>query len=208
MAYSFNGTNQYLRVNSWTEPSKPITISARLRASAVSRFNTAVDASTATSVGVNRVLRTTNTNTIVAREFTGAGGDASVAGPVVINTWYVLGGQYISTTDRRVFWGSSTATNTTTTTSSATNTLSIGASFFNSAMSSPHAGDLAEIAIWSAQLTAAEMESLNKGFKPTRIRPQSLVFYAPMIREAIDIRNGNTLTNNNGATASNHPRVY
>jgi hypothetical protein len=40
------------------------------------------------------------------------------------------------------------------------------------------------------------------------VRPQSLVFYAPLVRDLQDVRGGLTITNNNGATVAAHPRVY
>lgn len=69
-------------------------------------------------------------------------------------------------------------------------------------------GDIAETAIWNAALTAAEIASLAKGMTPDKIRPQNLVFYAPLVRDLQDVRGGLTITNNNGATVANHPRVY
>ena len=208
MAYLFNGSNQYLRVNSYPQPAKPITVSARFRANTIGRFNVIASLATATSTAAAIEMRTTSTNTVVAREFAGAGDDAVLGGLLSANTWYVYGAQYISGVDRRVFLGSSTATATGSVNATTANTLGIGAVFFNNAASNFMAGDVAEVAIWTAQLTTDEMESLNKGFKPTRVRPQSLVFYAPLIRDANDIRNANTLNNNNSVTASNHPRVY
>jgi hypothetical protein len=71
-----------------------------------------------------------------------------------------------------------------------------------------HNGLAAEAAVWNVALSDAEVVSLSKGFKPYRIRPQSLVFYAPLIRELHDVRGGRNLTNNNSATVANHPRVY
>ena len=62
--------------------------------------------------------------------------------------------------------------------------------------------------MWNAALTDAEIASLAKGYKPTRIRPQSLVFYAPLIRDLQDTRGSLAITNNNSATVANHPRVY
>jgi hypothetical protein len=41
-----------------------------------------------------------------------------------------------------------------------------------------------------------------------KVRPQSLVFYAPLVRDLIDYKGGLTITNNNTATVANHPRVY
>lgn len=69
-------------------------------------------------------------------------------------------------------------------------------------------GRNAEVAIWSVSLTGAEISSLSKGFKPYRIRPQSLVFYAPLIRNLQDTKGALAITNNNSAPVANHPRVY
>lgn len=66
----------------------------------------------------------------------------------------------------------------------------------------------AEVGIWNAALTAAEIASLAKGMTCDKIRPQNLVFYAPLVRDIIDQKGGLTITNNNGATVANHPRVY
>jgi len=41
-----------------------------------------------------------------------------------------------------------------------------------------------------------------------KVRPESLVFYAPLVRDLQDVCEGLTITNNNGATVANHPRVY
>lgn len=70
------------------------------------------------------------------------------------------------------------------------------------------AGLLSEVAIWSAVLTAAEIVSLAKGFKPSRIRPQSLVFYAPLVRAVRDVKNNLALTVTGTSYAAAHPRVY
>ena len=69
-------------------------------------------------------------------------------------------------------------------------------------------GAIAEAGIWNVALTADEIASLAKGVTCNLIRPQSLVFYAPLIRDLQDVRGGLTIANNNGATVANHPRVY
>lgn len=69
-------------------------------------------------------------------------------------------------------------------------------------------GNISEVAIWNVTLTDAEISSLGKGFKPSRIRPQSLAFYTPLIRNAQDLRGGVTLTVSNSPPAAAHPRVY
>jgi hypothetical protein len=101
-------------------------------------------------------------------------------------------------------------------TSQATKTTSIPSSIFNSTSPltigylpiSYFPGIISEVGIWNAALTAAEIASLAKGMTPDKIRPQSLVFYAPLVRDLIDQKGGLVITNNNAATVANHPRVY
>lgn len=84
----------------------------------------------------------------------------------------------------------------------------IGAQFAGGNIQGYTNGLIAEVGIWNAALTAAEIASLAKGMTCDKIRPQSLVFYAPLVRDLIDAKGGRTITNNNGATVANHPRVY
>jgi len=68
--------------------------------------------------------------------------------------------------------------------------------------------DVAMNAVWDAVLTDDEIYGIHKGISPRRVRPQSLVFYAPLVRNVQDIsRNGITLTDT-GTTSSDHPRAY
>jgi hypothetical protein len=69
-------------------------------------------------------------------------------------------------------------------------------------------GSVAEAAIWNVALTDAEIASLNAGFTPDQIRPQSLQFYAPLVRNLQDQRGGISITNNSTATVAAHPRIY
>jgi hypothetical protein len=55
-------------------------------------------------------------------------------------------------------------------------------------------GRLAEAAIWNTDLTDDEFAALADGYRPTLIRPNKLVFYAPLIREALEYRGGLSLT--------------
>ena len=69
-------------------------------------------------------------------------------------------------------------------------------------------GQVAEAAIWNVALTDAEVDSLAHGVTPDQIRPQSLVFYAPIVRNLQELKGALTITNNNTATVSDHPRAY
>jgi hypothetical protein len=68
-------------------------------------------------------------------------------------------------------------------------------------------GDVAEIGVWNAALTAEEIAGLANGFPCRLARPSSLRFYSRLIRNPMDLSGGITLTNTNGATVSNHPRI-
>jgi hypothetical protein len=84
----------------------------------------------------------------------------------------------------------------------------VGARFVPNAYGLFASALIAEVGIWNAALTADEIASLAKGVTCDKVRPQSLVFYAPLVRDLQDVRGGLTITNNNSATVANHPRVY
>ena len=125
------------------------------------------------------------------------------------NTWNHACGIEINSASRIVYLnGGNTGTNTTAKNVIDLVELKIGAANSSGTIVNHMNGLIAEVGIWNAELTAEEVASLSKGMACNKIRPQSLVFYAPLIRDLQDVRDGLTLTNNNGATAANHPRVY
>lgn len=135
----------------------------------------------------------------------------SIGSPPALNTWYHVAGVYESATIRRAFIDGSNDSagndNGNSITPSGVNLLTIGARY-NTVIGSYFPGDMAEVGIWNVALTNAEIASLAKGMTCDKIRPQSLVFYAPLVRDLIDQKGGLTITNNNGATVATHPRVY
>lgn len=140
-----------------------------------------------------------------------AGGTAGSAEAVGIdyaaNTWYHVCGVETSSTSRAVFVnGGAKGTNATNRSPANADNVTVGADG-NSTPSSPFSGDIAEAAVWSVALTDAEVAVLGTGVPAFMVRPASLVFYAPLVRGAIDIRSGNVLTIT-GATVSAHPRVF
>jgi len=130
---------------------------------------------------------------------------------VQLNSWVHLCAVFTSTSSRTIYTnGGNSNTNTTLLSgANSSNIISIGATralsgtplgFFN--------GDISEVGIWNTALTAAEIASLAKGMSCDKVRPQSLVFYAPLVRDLIDQKGGLAITNNNSATVANHPRIY
>jgi hypothetical protein len=68
-------------------------------------------------------------------------------------------------------------------------------------------GSIAEAALHNAVLTPDEIAGLAKGFRCRIIRPQSLRFDLRMIRGLQDLSRALAMTNTNGATVSDHPRI-
>lgn len=141
----------------------------------------------------------------------GTGGSFQAqGGSTTLNAWNHACAVFGSATSREIFAnGASGATNTSNvgTQNAATGT-QIGARTASNSTGFYFNGNIAEIGIWNAALTAAEVASLAKGMSCDKVRPQSLVFYAPLVRALNDQKDGLTITNNNGATVANHPRIY
>lgn len=68
-------------------------------------------------------------------------------------------------------------------------------------------GDIAQLAIYDVALSTSELKSLSLGFSPKNIRPQSLQFFSPLIRELIEYKGGVAMTNTNTTVAVN-PKVF
>lgn len=123
------------------------------------------------------------------------------------NTWTHACYVGSSSTSHKVFInGGSSSTSSTLSSPTGLNNLGIAA--FLTFSTEYFDGDLAEAAIWSAALSDSEVLSLASGMSATLIRPQNLKFYAPLIRNINDLRNGVSLTNSNSATVANHVKVY
>ena len=137
------------------------------------------------------------------------GSSLSYGGETPQNQWTHCAGVFTSATSRTIYVGGiSRATNTINIGSQNTFTEVLIGARRNTTVGLYYTGNLAECGIWNIALTAAEIASLAKGMTCDKIRPQNLVFYAPLIRDLIDQKGGLTITNNNGATVANHPRVY
>ncbi len=69
--------------------------------------------------------------------------------------------------------------------------------------------DVAEVGIWNAALTDAEMAILGKHVSPLCVRPQNLVFYMPLIRDNDEDLIGRISMGTSGTPGVRvHPRVF
>jgi len=215
MAYELNGTTQYLFTTSVPTSTLPLTICAWFYPDDLIRTQALVNLSSGTS-GSTFALDARGGDAgdpVSAVDFRSPPSSFTVANTT---TGYVTGqwnhgAAVLSANNSRTAYlnGGNSATNTTNQTSTPTfNRIGIGIYF--DAANSPFSyfdGRIAEVGIWTAALTAAEVASLAKGMTCDKVRPQSLVFYAPLVRDLIDVKGGLTITNNNTATVANHPRV-
>jgi hypothetical protein len=210
MAYDFNGTNQYLTIGSCPVSAVPITIAIWYNGDTAP--STAIPFIVVWSSSSNdriNIAKGNAANDIVATYIDeGVSNAASTAlGAYSTGSWKHACGVFSSNSSRAVYSDGVAATENTASLAalSSFDRITIGS---NHVASLFHDGKLAEVGIWNVALTADEIASLAKGMTCDKVRPQSLVFYAPLVRELQDVKGGLTITNNNTATVANHPRVY
>jgi hypothetical protein len=125
-----------------------------------------------------------------------------------VDTLYHLCGVKASNTSHNIFRdGAGKVTSATSVGGGNKNRIALGAYWASSATSNLLTGNVAMAGFWSTNLTDDEVASLAKGFPPRRVRPQALVFYAPLVRDVFDWRKANGFTDS-GSTVSAHPRSY
>ena len=210
MAYDFNGTDQYI-----------VTSSAPVTA-----FSYTIACWARKDLDLGGILvslgDSTNPNTCALLSAGQPGGQMvsitkinaddqrsnTVSGSPITGVWFHAACNFSSSTFLRAFAnGAPGTTGTNNVTPTGLNRLSIGARV-RSYVNGYFDGQIAEVGIWNVGLDVEEIASLAAGVTCDRVRPQSLRFYAPLIRDLQDERGGLTLTNTNGATVYDHPRVY
>lgn len=213
MAYNFNGSSQYLRatVAGYTLANSPVTLAAWVRPTSAISFPAIVAAGALTGNVDRNVLALAGTNIAVTANGGGTVGQVITAtNTVTTNAWNAVAGVFSSASSRTAYINGVDSGSSTTTIGSAVaaTDISVGARFAAGAWGNFFPGDIAEVGVWTVALSAAEVLSLARGVSPSLVRPQSLVFYAPLVRELIDLRFGLAITNNNTATVASHARAY
>lgn len=212
MSFAFNGANQYLRIASAPATGAPMTIAAHVRPTSMTGTRTVGAVGQAPQPGRHRnqiVMLSTGAIRATAGGSTNAFSDSTSTAS--LNTWCHTAGVFSSLSSRTSYLnGTASSENTTTISQLSLTEVVIAAQQGNVANTYENLwiGNIAEFGIWNVALTAAEISSLSNGMACNLIRPQSLVFYAPLVRDLIDARSGLTITNVNSATVANHPRIY
>ena len=127
-----------------------------------------------------------------------------------INTWHHICGVETSATSHKAFIdGGSKNTGVSSRAPAGADRIRIGQRG-DSTPSDAFSGLIAEVGIWSTDLTDANVALSAKRVSPLLVVPQSLVFYLPIwgrYSPEIDIKGGRNLTVT-GTVASAHPRVF
>lgn len=211
MAYALNLADQYLYGNAAPASSAPLTLFARTNPTVVNTGQVVLSVGTS-GTGTHRwaLAHSNQGSGQVAMQAISSGSAAAQSGAsaVTAGSWQSCVGVEDSSASREVLVDAvSKATDGTSSSPTGTNAIYVGVRNSNG-LGFFAGGAIADVAVWNVALTDAEIASLAKGFSPRRIRPQSLVFYAPLLRNLQDLRRGLALTAVNSPTVANHPRVY
>lgn len=209
MAYDFDGIDDYMEVASSVVTAVPLTIACWFKADNVTTNYNLINVSTSTgtdrwtlqlagAVAGDPVRAQTSAGGSTAQSATGTGYTAG--------TWYHGAARFSANNNRRGYIdGVGGTANTTSLTPSGTDTTNVGCLYTSSTRSSFMDGQVAECGIWSVALTDDEIASLARGYRCSLVRPSSLVFYAPLVREIRDLMRGASITSSAPVVAV-HPR--
>lgn len=194
MAYSFNGTSSYIVAFGSTagtlETTYPMSMSCWFYAGSTAQQG--LLSITSSSNARNIHLEVQTDGTIAARTRSGSDSPAFTTTSIQLNTWnHALGVYFGSTTtntSRAVYLnglGKGTAGTSVTVMGLQNATINIGSRLALTTRSRYFSGRIAEVAFWKTSLTDEDALQLATGVSALKVRPQSLVFYAPIIRDLI-----------------------
>jgi hypothetical protein len=212
MAWDFDGTNDYMEATSAVLTAGPLTFSAWINIDATGIAHRILSISSTT--GNDRWSLFVGATNVISFQV-GASSSffaVSTTASVGTGTWYHVAGTYSTAANQpmQVYLDGTkigpTNSNRTPTAGNLNRTL-LGSTYVTSALTQYLNGRIAEAAIWDVVLSDAEISSLAKNFRSDLIRPASLKFYMPLIREVQDVRAGLSFTNNATAAAA-HVKRY
>lgn len=209
MAYDFDGTDDYIEAASAVVSGVPLTLACW--------FNSDLDTTTYTALSISnsggsdsyelRVSGAVAGDPVQATAVAaGTAGSSSSATGFTAGTWHHGAAKFPATNSRQAFIDGVGGTVGTVVRSVGTlDRTNIGTAYATSARTRFFNGRVAECGIWNVGLDDAEIAALAKGYRCNMIRPLSLIFYAPLIRDVQDIMRGVSLTTSAPIVAV-HPR--
>lgn len=218
MAYTFNGSTQYLNATTVGDDvgGYPCTLFARANTSddTASGIFLMYGQQGAPYNGMAMWLFGATTSPVADPFFWSRFGESDNASTnsFTANTWYSIGGRSASNAVSDIYADDIVTAKATSTAWPGTGPgqIIVGGRL-TPTLSNPFTGAVCSIAVWDAELSDDEMHSLTVGFSPRRVRPQSLRNYAPLVRELhlwVTTGNSVTLSATASPTVSAHPRAY
>ena len=214
MSRDFNGTSQYLTADTPLTTPYPMSMHCWFKISAgVTTFHTLMAVSDLASsddyirfqARIGLYLRLQQADNLNASVLV-----ATSTAPAA-DTWHSAGLYVASTTSRGVLLdGGGKATNIASTNAPTASKLLVGVLERSGGRIEYADGVIAHPAVWNVVLTDAEFASLAAGLSPLKVRPESLVFYAPHLgRDAteIDIIGARNLTVTGAVASADEPRL-
>lgn len=203
---SFNGSDQWL--SSATTTSTPFTISLWYYPNDVANQQVLWYRGTSGSCLFYLIYRASTAGKPVGFVQNNAGAAEASIDPGISSTgaWHHIAAVATSSTSRTVYLDGASATDTTSVTVAAPDTSSIGS--YQNLASNLVNGYIAEAVLWDVVLTATDIASLNAGCSPFLVRPDHIVFYAPLSVDINDLWSRTAITEHGTTTTAPHPRIY
>ena len=135
---------------------------------------------------------------------------ASTAGGYTADVWQHAAAVFVSTSDRTAYLDGVGTQDTASGPNAPVNWDRVAIGYRGDDTPSYNGGtDIADAAIYLAELTTNEILALTRGARPNQVRPESLVFWAPIIGESAepDWSGGKRNLTVTGATVGNGPPV-
>jgi hypothetical protein len=211
MAYSFDGTDDYIEASSAAVTAAPLTMACWFRPVNTTTNFSLMSLSVNTGATDRFVLQAAGAvaGDPVRLQITQAGTTSNTAvsaSGYTANNWWHAAGVFTSSTSRKAYIsGVGGTADTTNLTPSGVNRTGIGYHITSGSRTVFTNGRIAEAAIWNEALNDDEIAALANGFRPSLIRPNKLVFYVPLVREVLDVRSALSLTTS-GAVVADHTR--
>ena len=209
MAYSLNGSTNYIDSTAAPVTAVPLTLAGwfYFTTDTVNGVIIAIDSTGGTHRWQLSALGLNVGDPIAAQCIAATTSEAFSSTGFSVNTWTHGCAVFNASGGSAIYInGGSKVTASSVPTPSGMNNLSIGCRWSGGSRAGFFQGRLAEVGVWNAELNDSEALSLARGRAPNRVRPDSLKFYAPLVRQLIELK-GATL-NNSGATVADHPRIY
>jgi hypothetical protein len=202
MARTFNGSTDFLRIASTLGVSEPFSTSCHFINANITTLMTPICLSDGGSgsdhhsidylgATANDPVRVISNDQGVAQGVCSDNTSGST-GFILVGTWTSTSSRILRYRQLATGTFPTMAANTTTVTPDALSEWNIGR--FNASIGRYVNGVMSHFAIWNAALSIDDAISLTRGFSPRRVRPQSLVLYAPMIRDIFDWKGGASIS--------------